>query len=337
MRFPSRSRTVLLIADHVPAPTARRGSKDVRGAPGQCRARGHFGSLSWWHPSARTGRALPGVASGRSHPPYPGATSPILPKIRKVRRPPPASIFWFFMRFWLPIQADGPHAQAAPHAHQPPSGNSQKAAKPASPHLADPHAPRIPIRATFPHVSTAPPCNLQAPKIPTLVSIRPTFPAPQVPNQPGPTNSPTPRARPWACTRISVPWSYLHGHARAFTAMVTSLRLDPHASGHASAETSVRLWQIKRQPNSLKSQRPTTGGHGRRRRRVDDDRGAGMSWSGLWPGSPGNRGRLDSTKVRRCGAGSAGRMTDHAGRRPARRHAGSWVRSLHLSTLSRIS
>ena len=268
MRFPSRSRTVLLIADHVPAPTARRGSKDVRGAPGQCRARGHFGSLSWWHPSARTGRALPGVASGRSHPPYPGATSPILPKIRKVRRPPPASIFWFFMRFWLPIQADGPHAQAAPHAHQPPSGNSQKAAKPASPHLADPHAPRIPIRATFPHVSTAPPCNLQAPKIPTLVSIRPTFPAPQVPNQPGPTNSPTPRARPWACTRISVPWSYLHGHARAFTAMVTSLRLDPHASGHASAETSVRLWQIKRQPNSLKS--PGGHGHGAASRCGDD-------------------------------------------------------------------
>ena len=33
-------------------------------------------------------------------------------------------------------------------------------------------------------------------------------------------------------------------------------------------------------------------------------------------GSPGNRGRLDSTKVRRRGAGSAGRMTDHAGHRP---------------------
>ena len=37
----------------------------------------------------------------------------------------------------------------------------------------------------------------QAPKISTLVSIRPAFPAPQIPNQPGPTNSPTPRARPW--------------------------------------------------------------------------------------------------------------------------------------------
>ena len=266
MRFPSRSRTVLLIADHVPAPTARRGSKDMRGAPGQCRARGHFGSLSWWHPSARTCRALPGVASGRSHPPYPGATSPILPKIRKVRRPPPASIFWFFMRFWLPIQADGPHAQAAPHAHQPPSGNSQKTAKSASPHLADPHAPRIPIRATFPHVSTAPPCNLQAPKIPTLVSIRPTFPAPQVPNQPGPTNSPTPRARPWACTRISVPWSYLHGHARAFTAMVTSLRLDPHASGHASAETSADgFGGSTLQPNLLRFPAPARGAWVRRR------------------------------------------------------------------------
>ena len=33
-------------------------------------------------------------------------------------------------------------------------------------------------------------------------------------------------------------------------------------------------------------------------------------------GSPGNLGRLDSAKVRRHGAGSAGRMTDHAGRRP---------------------
>ena len=103
MRFPSRSRTVLLIADHVPAPTARGGSKDVRGAPGQCRARGHFGSLSWWHPSARTCRALPGVASGRSHPPYPGATSPILPKIRKVRRSHPSG---YVIR--LPIYSGGP-------------------------------------------------------------------------------------------------------------------------------------------------------------------------------------------------------------------------------------
>ena len=34
------------------------------------------------------------------------------------------------------------------------------------------------------------------------------------------------------------------------------------ASGHAFDETSVRLWQIKLQPNSLKLQRPTTGGHG---------------------------------------------------------------------------
>ena len=36
-------------------------------------------------------------------------------------------------------------------------------------------------------------------------------------------------------------------------------------------------------------------------------------------GSPGSRGRLDPAKVRRCGVraiGSAGRTTDHAGRRP---------------------
>ena len=51
----------------------------------------------------------------------------------------------------------GRPAQADPHAHQPPSGNSQKTAKPAfrrpyrSPCLAASHAPRIPIRAISPY------------------------------------------------------------------------------------------------------------------------------------------------------------------------------------------
>ena len=44
-----------------------------------------------------------------------------------------------------------------------------------SPCLADPHAPRIHIRATLSYVSTAPPYSHQAPKISTLVSTRPAF------------------------------------------------------------------------------------------------------------------------------------------------------------------
>ena len=42
-----------------------------------------------------------------------------------------------------------------------------------------------------------------------------------------------------------------------------------------------------------------------------------LSWSGLWPGSPGNRGRPDSAKARRRGAGS--RRTDGRSRRPPAR------------------
>ena len=64
------------------------------------------------------------------------------------------------------------------------------------------------------------------------------------------------RARPWACTRISVPRSYLHGHARAFTAMVTSLRLDPHASDETSADG---LRKPTHSTNSLKLPAPTRG------------------------------------------------------------------------------
>ena len=59
-------------------------------------------------------------------------------------------------------------------------------------------------------------------------------------------------------------------------------------------------------------------GHGVASRCGDgDDRGAGMSWSGLWPGSPGNRGRPDPAKTYRRGAGS--RRTDGRSRRPPAR------------------
>ena len=41
------------------------------------------------------------------------------------------------------------------------------------------------------------------------------------------------RARPWACTRISVPWSYLHGFAHTCTGMRIPIRVCAHLHGHA--------------------------------------------------------------------------------------------------------
>ena len=82
--------------------------------------------------------------------------------------------------------------------HQPPSGNSQKTAKSAISHLVShtlqptPRRSsrlRIPIRAMFPYVSADPPYNRQALKIPTLVSTRPAFPAPQTRHPQASTNS----------------------------------------------------------------------------------------------------------------------------------------------------
>ena len=72
------------------------------------------------------------------------------------------------------------------------------------------------IRATFPYVSAAPPYNRQALKIPTLVSTRPAFPAPQ--------------------TR----------HPRVFTNSLRRLPTRCRMSGRGikSAETSDRLAQI---------------------------------------------------------------------------------------------
>ena len=57
----------------------------------------------------------------------------------------------------------------------------------------------------------------------------------------------------------------------------------------------------------------------RRRREPCVQAGPKAGACGPRRGSPRNLDRLDSTKVRRCGAratGSAGQMTDHAGRRP---------------------
>ena len=64
-------------------------------------------------PTACRGALRRGLC-GRSYLSYLRADPLILPKIHKVRRPSPASIFWFFMRFLFPIQAGGSHTQAAP-------------------------------------------------------------------------------------------------------------------------------------------------------------------------------------------------------------------------------
>ena len=81
-----------------------------------------------------------------------------------------------------PAQAAPIHIGRPPAIHkkpQSPQSNISQAVH-CSPCLADPHAPRIPIRAMFPYVFTAPPYSHQAPKIPPLVSTRPAFPTPQI-------------------------------------------------------------------------------------------------------------------------------------------------------------
>ena len=143
----------------------------------------------------------------------------------------------------------------------------------------------------FPYVSADLPYRHQAPK------VRPQFQRDQ-------------RSRP----RKS-------GTRRSLQIPCADCRAVPHVqTGRRSAETSVRLTQIRARPAYSNSnvQRRREHEYGVASRRGDgDDRGAGMSWSGLWPGSPGNRGRPDPAKTRRCGAGS--RRTDGRSRRPPAR------------------
>ena len=76
-----------------------------------------------------------------------------------------------------PARGCGRPAQVAAHTYQPPSGNSQKTAKSAIPHLAG-HTPQpMPRRSPC---ALDPPYSHQAPKNPTLVSTRSAFPAPQI-------------------------------------------------------------------------------------------------------------------------------------------------------------
>ena len=188
-----------------------------------------------------------------------------MPKIRKVRRPYPAFIFPAFMGFPFPIQAGGPppiHKRRPPCQQSPTPARlspyagavpSHVSTAPVTPYAcADPHG-----SADSPHASTAPPYNRQAPKIPTLVSTRPAFPAPQIRHPRVSTNS---------LRRLL---------ARYHMSRRGTLPTRP-AAGAANSQPvwsrkftgpAFRSTQIYIQPNSLKFQRPTTGGHGRRRRR----------------------------------------------------------------------
>ena len=93
-----------------------------------------------------------------------------------------------------------------------------------------------------------------------------------------------------------------------------------HPTGLIIFPAPARPVHSNAHPASYSNSLRRRGGHGHGvASRCDDgiDRGAGMSWSGLWPGSPGNRGRPDAAKTRRRGAGS--RRTDGRSRRPPAR------------------
>ena len=148
-------------------------------------------------PARRVATALSCVASERSYPPCTGA-APDITKNTQVRRSHPAAISLISMGFpapctrppilkWLPhafpqpphtsaipmhpnssilasrplrpARGCGRPAQADPHTHQPPSGNSQKTAKSAIPHLAGHTLQPMPRRspcASDPHTGYVP-------------------------------------------------------------------------------------------------------------------------------------------------------------------------------------
>ena len=148
-----------------------------------------------------------------------------------------------------PAPGCGRPAQADPHAHQPPSGNSQKTAKSASPHLAShtlqPMSRRSPC-ASDPHTGH--------------VSIRfcgsPIRPAS---SKKSGTNS--------AETSVSGPANQASAGLHEFPASTAG------AVPHARTGRQIRRDQrpvfrgSTLQPRSLKFPAPTTGGHGRLRRR----------------------------------------------------------------------
>ena len=243
----------------------------------------------------------------------------MLPKIHKVRRPHPAFISLAFMGFPFPIQAGGLHTQAAPPMSAVPTYPRDFPHMPAPfshtfPRLPQPHAPaQIPIgSAGFPYVSADPPYDHQAPKISTLIPTRPAFPAPQTRHPRVSTNS---LRRLPARYRMS---------RRSIKSAETSGRLTQTCA-------SNRFTQIPctndEEAGAMAWRRFAT----RRRRRSGDLHSSPPEGGLLRRGSPRNRNRLDSTKARRRGAGSAGRIAQ------VRRHACATPLGYRASTFSSIS
>ena len=206
------------------------------------------------------------------------------------------------MGFPFPIQAGGPHTQAAPSMsavfthphgfpHMPEPFSHTFPRLPQSPYAcADPHRfSQFPIRFRGSHIQSPGSKNL------TLIPTRPAFPAPQIRHPPVSANS-----------------------LRRLPARYRMSRRNTIPPRPAAG-----LRKPTRPANSLKFPAPTRGVWRRfatrRRRRSGDLHSSPPERRLLRRGSPGNRSRLGSTKVRRCGVratGSAGRMTDHAGHQP---------------------
>ena len=261
---------------------------------------GRFGSFSWWHPSARTGRVQPAARErcdrnskhpdclqghhhstlrcglcGRGHLPYPSAA----PDIAKNTQSPVGSHRHHapdFHVFSGPIHAGGfPYSNGALHV------NSPHASARLSPYAS----------AVLPYISTAPPYSHQAPKNPTPISARPAFPAPQtrrrsglhklpasaagaVPHvrtgrQPAETSGRLTRipcnkeGRLWQC---AAPPAQPRLHRPGFTAIhARRIRPGPQKWGITNPPRPADgLRGSAHQSGLLKFHRPTTRGHGRR-------------------------------------------------------------------------
>ena len=149
--------------------------------------------------------------------------------------------------------------------------------------------------------------------------------------------------------------AYGHGHAHTFTSMVTHARIFTamgiparvcaYLHGHGAQASPTRpasgFGESSANPTHSNSNVQRLGGMGTASPR-DATTGAPRSsrpeGRRLRPGGVDPRGAgAGRTRQKPAGAAPdrAGRMADHAGQ--ARRHASAWVRSLHFSTLSRIS
>ena len=172
------------------------------------------------------------------------------------------------------------------------------------------HASQIPMRlgSTYgpsPHTFYADPTYCpQAPKISTLVSIRPAFPAPQIPNQSGPTNSPT---LGYTCTAIAgtAPYAYARKPTRRDQRPVyPDPRIKPVCSNSPNQRLGAWVWhrfaaRRRRRSGGLRSS-PPEGRRLRPKARI--------------PGEPEQAGSGKSPQTRRRIRG-----TDDRSRRPPAR------------------